>query len=146
MVQMKLRSLLDSPNTNSELLKEIRKYEKEVDDIQLRHLLEDIDTWDSLSFGYRYFVIFLGLIDIPGLYSGYFINCQCGGGHYWTFFAPIDLVEEIEENFRDNLDVSFYALGYDTGGFPKFQVVYEKSDKFHNIFGDKNSKNKKISL
>ena len=136
MVQIK-RSLLDSPNTNSELLKEIRKYKKEIG---------DTDTWERTNYGYRYFVILLGLIDIPGLYSGYFINCQCDGGHYWTFFAPIDLVEEIEENFRDDLDVSFYALGYDTSGFPKFQVVYEKSDQFHNIFGNKNSKNKKISL
>ena len=136
MVQIK-RSLLDSPNTNSELLKEIRKYKKEVG---------DTDTWERTQYGYRYFVILLGLIDIPGLYSGYFINCQGDDNHYWTFFAPIDLVEEIEENFRDNLDVSFYALGYDTSGFPKFQVVYEKSNKFHNIFGDKNSKNKKISL
>ena len=32
MVQIK-RSLFDSPNTNSELLKEIRKYEKEVDEL-----------------------------------------------------------------------------------------------------------------
>ena len=138
MVQIK-RSLLDSPNTNSKLLKEIRKYKKEVG---------DTDTWERTQYGYRYFVILLGLIDIPGLSSGYFINCQCGGGHYWTFFAPIDLVEEIEENFRDNLDVSFYALGYDTDGFPKFQVRYEKwkGKKHNNIFARKYGKNTKISL
>ena len=138
MVQIK-RSLLDSPNTNSELLKEIRKYEKEVD---------DIETWNDLSFGHRYFVNFLGLIDIPGLYSGYFICCQCEGFHYWTIFAPIDLVEEIENNFMDHLDVSFYPLGYDTDGFPKFQVRYEKWEgkKPNNIFALKYGKNEKISL
>ena len=106
-------------------------------------------TWHKTRHRVRYLVLKLGLFDVPGLYSGYLINCQSQDPtNYWVFYAPIDLVEDIEENFRDNLDVSFYALGYDTGGFPKFQVMYEKTGgNYHNnIFARKYGKNTKISL
>ena len=134
MVQMKSRSLLDSPNTNSELLEKIGGY--------YQMGIGPVHTWHETRYRVRYLVLKIGLFDSSGLYSGYLINCRSEDPtNYWVFYAPIDLVEEIEENYRDYLTVYFYALGFDQDGFPKFQVIYDKSgNNKQNIFSGKKYK------
>lgn len=132
MVQKKY-SLSDSPNTNDDLRSDIFAYQSTRDGWP-------VDVWRYVQTGIKYRLLKISDLKIPELkYSGYVLHfVAVATACYYTCHAPIQFVEEVEDNYMDHLSVFFHAYGFDVNGFPLFTISYEKEHSHHcQIFSHK---------
>ena len=125
MVQKKY-SLSDSPNTNDDLRTILFRFQSAREGWP-------VDVWRYLQTGTRYRLLKLSNLKISELqYSGYvlhFISVETSS--YYTCHAPIQFVEDVEDNYMDHLSVFFQSNGFDVNGFPSFTISYEKDHPHH---------------